>query len=67
MGLTSSVNQFGSVFGALFAGMLYDFNPFLPFRLAFIFFSLGVVVAFIYRAKFHSRKAEGSVSRGRVP
>ncbi|MBQ4506786.1 MAG: MFS transporter [Firmicutes bacterium] len=61
IGFYHSLGSFGSVFGALFAGLIYDYDPFLPFRLAAVLFAAGIALSLVF-STIHSRKgsAEGS-------
>ncbi len=52
IGFYNSMNSVGSIFGALFAGLIYEYDPFLPFQLAFGAFSVGIFFAFIYLNKY---------------
>ena len=49
MGFYQSMYSFGNIFGALFAGLIYDSGPILPFVLAFVSFFLCTVIGIIYR------------------
>ena len=48
MGFYQSMNSLGSIFGALFAGIIYDANPLYPFILAFIAYGLASIIGMIY-------------------
>ena len=56
MGFYQSMNSLGSVFGALFAGLIYAQGPYLPFILAFVAFALATGLAFIYVGKYKKEK-----------
>ena len=42
------MNSLGGIFGALFAGLIYEANPAYPFILAFATFALATLVGVIY-------------------
>lgn len=48
MGFYQSMTSLGGIFGALFAGLIYDANPLLPFILAFAAFAVASAVAALY-------------------
>ena len=52
MGFYQSMNSLGSIFGALFAGLIYAQGPYLPFILAFAAFVLATGLAFAYVGKY---------------
>ncbi|MBQ2650098.1 MAG: MFS transporter [Clostridia bacterium] len=56
MGFYQSMNSLGSIFGALFAGLIYAQNPYLPFILAFAAFAVTLVLAFVYVGKYKKEK-----------
>lgn len=56
VGLYNSLKSLGGIFGALFAGMIYGYNPRIPFAAAAVFLVLASVSAFIY-LKMSSAKA----------
>ena len=56
MGFYQSMNSLGSIFGALFAGLIYAQGPYLPFILAFVAFALATGLAFIYVGKYKKEK-----------
>lgn len=56
MGFYQSMNSLGSIFGALFAGLIYDTNPMLPFMLAAAAFVLASVVSIAYVGKYKKTK-----------
>ena len=61
MGFYQSMNSLGGIFGALFAGLIYDFNPLYPFMLAFAAFVVATAVSFIYVGKYkaaHKQEAK---------
>ena len=55
IGFYHSLSSFGSVFGALFAGLIYEYDPFLPFKLAAALFACGIGLSFVFSA-IHSGK-----------
>ncbi|MBR4875681.1 MAG: MFS transporter [Clostridia bacterium] len=57
MGFYQSMNSLGSIFGALFAGLIYAANPMYPFILAFGAYAIACGVGAIYVRK-HSLKAK---------
>ena len=57
MGFYQSMNSLGSVFGALFAGLIYDAGPKLPFVLAFGTFVVSAFVFALYISKYKQEKA----------
>ena len=52
MGFYQSMNSLGSIFGALFAGLIYAQGPLLPFILAFATFIIACVIGLIYIGKY---------------
>lgn len=48
MGFYQSMNSLGSIFGALFAGLIYAANPAFPFILAFLAFAAASLIGGIY-------------------
>lgn len=57
MGFYQAMNSMGGIFGALFAGLIYDTNPLLPFILAFAAFAVATLVALLYVRKYNKAKA----------
>ena len=56
MGFYQAMNSMGGIFGALFAGLIYESNPLLPFILAFAAFAVGTTVAAVYVGKYRNEK-----------
>ena len=52
MGFYQSMTSLGGIFGALFAGLIYDANPIYPFILAFAAFVIAVAIGVAYVAKY---------------
>lgn len=48
MGFYQSMNSFGSIFGALFAGLIYGVNPLYPFLLALMSFAAAGLIGAVY-------------------
>lgn len=48
MGFFQSMTSMGGIFGALFAGLIYDANPVYPFVLAFAALALATAFSVIY-------------------
>ena len=61
MGFYQSMNSLGGIFGALFAGLIYEAYARLPVILAFIAFCIAWIMGIVYR-KAYSR--EQAISRG---
>ena len=57
MGFYQSMNSLGSIFGALFAGLIYDMNPMLPFMLAAAAFGCAFLIGMVYVTKYNKTKA----------
>lgn len=56
MGFYQSMNSLGSIFGALFAGLIYSADPMYPFILAFGAYLLSCVIGWVYVGK-HKKSA----------
>lgn len=52
MGFYQSMNSLGGIFGALFAGLIYDANPMYPFILAAAAFAVSVGIGTVYVGKY---------------
>jgi len=52
MGFYQSMISLGGIFGALFAGLIYEADPMLPFGLAFASFAAASVIGVIFIAKY---------------
>lgn len=52
MGFYQSMNSLGGIFGALFAGLIYEAGPMLPFILAFAAFTVASLFSFVYVQKY---------------
>ena len=50
MGFYQSMNSFGGIFGALFAGLIYAKGASLPFVLAFFAFLISTLIGIVYRS-----------------
>ena len=48
IGFYQAMNSLGGIFGALFAGLIYEANPAYPFILAFAAFAIATLVGAIY-------------------
>ena len=55
MGFYQSMNSFGSIFGALFAGLIYAANPMYPFILAFAAYGIACAVGALYIKKYNAQ------------
>ena len=60
IGFYHSLSSFGSVFGALFAGLIYEYDPFLPFKLAAALFACGIGLSFVFRAIHSGKRGSGA-------
>jgi len=49
VGLYNSLKSLGGIFGALFAGMMYSYNPRIPFGAAVVFLLLASICVFCYQ------------------
>ena len=54
MGFYQSMNSLGGIFGALFAGLIYESGPMRPFMLAFMAFAISLVIGIRYIAGYRS-------------
>ena len=54
MGFYQSMNSLGGIFGALFAGLIYESGPMRPFMLAFMAFAISLVIGIRYTAGYRS-------------
>ena len=52
MGFYQSMNSLGSIFGALFAGLIYGANPMYPFILAFLAFAAACLIGGAYVRRY---------------
>ena len=52
MGFYQSMNSLGGIFGALFAGLIYDANVMLPFILAAAAFAVATGISSVYVSKY---------------
>ena len=52
MGFFQAMNSLGGIFGAAFAGLIYDTNTHYPFILAFAAYLITSVIALFYRARY---------------
>lgn len=52
MGFYQSMNSLGSIFGALFAGLIYGANPVYPFILAFLAFAVACLIGGAYVRRY---------------
>ena len=57
MGFYQSMTSLGGIFGALFAGLIYDANPMYPFILAAGAFVVATVIGITYITKYKKEKA----------
>lgn len=57
MGFYQAMGSMGGIFGALFAGLIYDINPLLPFIFAFGSFAVGSAVTLLYTKKYRREQA----------
>ena len=53
MGFYQSMNSLGSIFGALFAGLIYAANPMYPFILAFLAFLAACLIGACYTKRYN--------------
>ncbi len=58
MGFYQSMNSLGSIFGALFAGLIYSLNPIYPFVFAFIAYAFTCIIGFIYINHYNKQKGQ---------
>lgn len=58
MGFYNSMNSLGGIFGALFAGLIYDANPIYPFILAFAAFVTATAFSVVYVSKYKKEQKE---------
>ncbi len=56
MGFYQSMNSMGSIFGSLFAGLIYATDPMLPFYLAFGAFAVAALLSFVYVGGYNKGK-----------
>lgn len=56
MGFYQAMTSMGGIFGALFAGIIYDANPVYPFVLAFVAFAVASVISVVYVQKYKREK-----------
>lgn len=59
MGFYQAMSSMGGIFGALFAGLMYDTNPLLPFMLAFGAFAVASLICVVYTMRYKKEKANG--------
>lgn len=52
MGFNQSMNSLGGIFGAAFAGLIYQKGPMLPFILAFLAYTLSAVIGIGYVVRY---------------
>ncbi len=52
MGFYQAMTSLGGIFGALFAGLIYDLSPLLPFILAFAAFAIAAIISLIYVGRY---------------
>ncbi len=52
MGFYQAMTSMGGIFGALFAGLIYDANPVYPFVLAFVAFLVVTILSCVYVCKY---------------
>ncbi len=57
MGAFNSTKSFGSIFGSLFAGLIYSINAKLPFVFGFVAFALATLMSLIYWRLEQKQKA----------
>ena len=57
MGFYQSMNSLGGIFGALFAGLIYDANVMLPFFLAFGTFAVASCISLMYVNRYKKEKS----------
>ncbi len=55
MGFYQSMGSLGGIFGALFAGLIYDLNVLLPFILAFAAFACAAALSALYVRRYERR------------
>ena len=60
MGFYQSMNSFGGIFGALFAGLIYSKGASLPFVLAFFAFLTSTLIGLVYRRAYLKNSAAQS-------
>ena len=52
MGFYQAMTSMGGIFGALFAGLIYDVNPIYPFVLAFVAYIVVTIISCVYVRKY---------------
>ena len=55
MGFYQSMNSLGGIFGALFAGLIYERGAKLPFMLAFAAYLISSLIGIIYRNRYRKQ------------
>jgi len=58
MGFYQSMYSLGAIFGALFAGLIYESGPMRPFILAFAAFAVSALIGLVYIGKYKTEKAQ---------
>ncbi len=58
MGFYQSMGSLGGIFGALFAGLIYDINVRLPFILAFIAYSCAAALSALYVKRYNRERVK---------
>lgn len=56
MGFYQAMTSMGGIFGALFAGLIYDANPVYPFVLAFAAFSVAAILSMAYAWIYYKKE-----------
>ncbi len=56
MGFYQAMTSLGGIFGALFAGLIYDLSPLLPFILAFAAFAVASMISLVYVGRYKKEK-----------
>ncbi len=56
MGFYQAMTSLGGIFGALFAGLIYDMGPLLPFILAFAAFAVAAGISLVYVGRYKKEK-----------
>lgn len=57
MGFYQSMNSLGSIFGAMFAGLIYNMNPIYPFILAFVAYLISSIVGVVYIHQYKTKES----------
>ncbi|MBQ4507020.1 MAG: MFS transporter [Firmicutes bacterium] len=59
MGFYQAMNSLGGIFGAAFAGLIYDTDPHIPFILCFVTFVIGSLLSLKYASGYKKSQKQG--------